>query len=470
MWSVVKIGKVIIKMAYQTVNPYTNEVEHEYQQTSNEEIEKTLTAAHALYLKWRDGDELAERKQIITRLGELLRNKKHEMATIMTHDMGKLIGEAEGEVELCASFCDYYVERADQFLAPTPIYTTSGNAYVLHQATGALMAVEPWNFPFYQIARVFIPNFLAGNPMILKDASNCPTSAQAFADLVKEAGAPEGSLTNMFINYDQVGDIIADRRVQGVCLTGSERGGQAVATEAAKNLKKSTMELGGNDAFIVLPDADIDKLAAIIPAARLYNAGQVCTSSKRFIVPDNLYDEFLERAKAAFSSVKMGDPMDPNTTLAPMNSEKAKNKLQKQVDLAIENGAKVVYGNQPVDLPGQFFMPTILTDISKDNPVFDQEMFGPVMAVYKYRDVQEAIDLANDSSYGLGSSVFGQNVSEARKVAAQIDTGMTWINSGWASLPELPFGGVKHSGYGRELAEQGFMSFVNDHLVYEPEA
>ncbi|WP_251546024.1 NAD-dependent succinate-semialdehyde dehydrogenase [Limosilactobacillus caecicola] len=457
-------------MAYQTVNPYTNEVEHEYQQTSNEEIEKTLTAAHALYLKWRDGDELAERKQIITRLGELLRNKKHEMATIMTHDMGKLIGEAEGEVELCASFCDYYVERADQFLAPTPIYTTSGNAYVLHQATGALMAVEPWNFPFYQIARVFIPNFLAGNPMILKDASNCPTSAQAFADLVKEAGAPEGSLTNMFINYDQVGDIIADRRVQGVCLTGSERGGQAVATEAAKNLKKSTMELGGNDAFIVLPDADIDKLAAIIPAARLYNAGQVCTSSKRFIVPDNLYDEFLERAKAAFSSVKMGDPMDPNTTLAPMNSEKAKNKLQKQVDLAIENGAKVVYGNQPVDLPGQFFMPTILTDISKDNPVFDQEMFGPVMAVYKYRDVQEAIDLANDSSYGLGSSVFGQNVSEARKVAAQIDTGMTWINSGWASLPELPFGGVKHSGYGRELAEQGFMSFVNDHLVYEPEA
>lgn len=457
-------------MAYKTINPYTNEVEHEYSQATNDEIEKTLVAAHALYLKWRDGGELAERKRIITRLGELLRSKKHEMAEIMTRDMGKLIGEAEGEVELCASFCDYYVERADQFLAPTPIYTESGNAYVLHQATGVLMAVEPWNFPFYQIARVFIPNFLAGNPMILKDASNCPTSAQAFADLVKEAGAPEGSLTNMFIDYDQVGAIIADKRVQGVCLTGSERGGQAVATEAAKNLKKSTMELGGNDAFIVLPDADMDKLAAIIPAARLYNAGQVCTSSKRFIVPDNLYDEFLKRATEIFSNVKMGDPMDPATTLAPMNSEKAKNKLQKQVDLAVENGAKVVYGNQPVDLAGQFFMPTILTDISRDNPIFDQEMFGPVMSVYKYHDVQEAIDLANDSSYGLGNTVFGKNVSEARKVAAQIDTGMSWINSGWASLPELPFGGVKHSGYGRELAEQGFKSFVNDHLVYEPEA
>lgn len=457
-------------MAYRTVNPYTNEVEHEYPQTTDEEIEKTLAAAHALYLKWRDGSELAKRKQIITRLGALLRDKKHAMGELITRDMGKLIGEAEGEVELCASFCDYYVQRADQFLAPTPIYTDTGNAYVLHQATGVLMAVEPWNFPFYQIARVFIPNFLAGNPMILKDASNCPTSAQAFADLVNETGAPVGSLTNLFVDYDQVGAIIADKRVQGVCLTGSERGGQAVATEAAKNLKKSTMELGGNDAFIVLPDADIDKLAAIIPAARLYNAGQVCTSSKRFIVPDNLYDEFLKHAKEIFSSVKMGDPMDPSTTLAPMNSKKAKEKLEKQVALAVENGAKVVYGNQPVDdLDGQFFMPTILTDIRRDNPIFDQEMFGPVMSVYKYHDVAEAIDLANDSSYGLGNTVFGKNVSEARKVAAQIDTGMTWINSGWASLPELPFGGVKHSGYGRELAEQGFKSFINDHLVYEPE-
>lgn len=457
-------------MAYRTVNPYTNEVEHEYQNNTDEDIETTLTKAHALYLKWRDGAELAERKQVITKLGQLLSNQKHELATIMTHDMGKLIGEAEGEVELCASFCDYYVQRADEFLAPTPIYTASGNAYVLHQATGVLMAVEPWNFPFYQVARVFIPNFLAGNPMILKDASNCPTSAQKFADLVQEAGAPDGSLTNMFIDYDQVGRIIADPRVQGVCLTGSERGGQAVATEAAKNLKKSTMELGGNDAFIVLPDADMDKLAAIIPAARLYNAGQVCTSSKRFIVPDNLYDEFLQRSKEIFQNVKMGDPLDPSTTLAPMNSKKAKEKLQGQVDLAVQNGATVVYGNQPVDLDGQFFMPTILTDIKKDNPVFDQEMFGPVMSVYKYHDVQEAIDLANDSSFGLGSTVFGKNVSEARHVAAQIDTGMTWINSGWASLPELPFGGVKHSGYGRELAAQGFKSFVNDHLVYEPEA
>ena len=456
-------------MAYKTVNPYTNEVEHEYEQSSNQEVEQALANGYRLYQQWRAGDCLAERKVIITKLGQLLHERRTELAEVMTRDMGKLIGEAEGEVDLCASFCDYYVEKADEFLAPEPIYTPSGNAYVLKQASGIIMAVEPWNFPFYQIARVFIPNFLVGNPMILKDASNCPTSAKVFADLVSEAGAPDGSLTNLFVSYDQVGDIIADKRVQGVCLTGSERGGQSVATEAARNLKKNTMELGGNDAFLVMPDADIDKLEEVIPSARLYNAGQVCTSSKRFIVPDNLYDEFLARAKKVFANVKMGDPLDRSTTLAPMNSKRAKEKLQKQVDTAIENGATVYYGNEPVDLPGQFFMPTILTDITKDNPIFDQELFGPVMVVYKYHNLDEAIELANDSSYGLGNTIFGEDVKKAREVAAKIEAGMSWINAGWASLPELPFGGVKHSGYGRELAKQGMMSFVNEHLVYEAE-
>lgn len=456
-------------MAYQTVNPYTNEIEKKYDNSTDQEVEAALGSAHQLYLRWRSGAELDERKQIITKLGSLLRQNKTKYATIMTHDMGKLIGEAEGEVELCASFCDYYVKKADEFLAPRPLYTEAGSAYLLRQASGVLMAVEPWNFPFYQIARVFIPNFLVGNPMILKDASNCPTSAQTFADAVAQAGAPAGSLTNLFIDYDQVGKIIADPRVQGVCLTGSERGGQAVATEAAAHLKKNTMELGGNDAFLVLPDADIDKLEQVIFSARLYNAGQVCTSSKRFIVPDNLYDELLKRARKVFSSVKMGDPLDRSTTLAPMNSQRAKEKLQKQVDMAVAHGAKVYYGNKPVDdQEGQFFMPTILTDIDQDNPIFDQEMFGPVLSVYRYHELAEGIALANNSSYGLGSTVFGEDVAQARQVASQIEAGMTWINSGWASLPELPFGGVKHSGYGRELADLGFGEFINEHLVYEP--
>lgn len=455
-------------MAYKTINPYTNEVEKEFPNATDEELEAVLAKAHQLYLDWRnDSESLEDRKAILYRVADILRERRIEYATIMSHDMGKLIGEAEGEVDLCADICDYYADKADEFLKPRTLETDAGKAYYIKQSTGVLVAVEPWNFPFYQIARVFAPNFIIGNPMILKDASNCPASAQAFADAVLEAGAPEGSLNNMFISYDQVAKAIADKRVSGVCLTGSERGGMSVAAEAGKNLKKTTMELGGNDAFIILDDADWDLVKEVAPQARLYNAGQVCTSSKRFIVMADKYDEFLEVLKDAFSAVRMGDPTDRTTTLAPLNSKSAKEKLEKQVELAVENGAKVYYGNEKVDLPGQFFMPTILTDITPDNPIFDQEMFGPVASVYKVNSEEEAIALANNSSYGLGNTVFGEPEHAAR-VAAKIETGMSWINSGWASLPELPFGGVKNSGYGRELSELGFNAFVNEHLVFEP--
>lgn len=455
-------------MAYKTINPYTNEVEKEFPNATDEELEAVLAKAHQLYLDWRnDSESLEDRKAILHRVADILRERRTEYATIMSHDMGKLIGEAEGEVDLCADICDYYADKADEFLKPRTLETDAGKAYYIKQSTGVLVAVEPWNFPFYQIARVFAPNFIIGNPMILKDASNCPASAQAFADAVLEAGAPEGSLNNMFISYDQVAKAIADKRVSGVCLTGSERGGMSVAAEAGKNLKKTTMELGGNDAFIILDDADWDLVKEVAPQARLYNAGQVCTSSKRFIVMADKYDEFLEVLKDAFSAVHMGDPTDRTTTLAPLNSKSAKEKLEKQVELAVENGAKVYYGNEKVDLPGQFFMPTILTDITPDNPIFNQEMFGPVASVYKVNSEEEAIALANNSSYGLGNTVFGEPEHAAR-VAAKIETGMSWINSGWASLPELPFGGIKNSGYGRELSELGFNAFVNEHLVFEP--
>ena len=455
-------------MAYKTINPYTNEVEKEFPNATDEELEAVLAKAHQLYLDWRNNSgSLEDRKAILHRVADILRERRTEYATIMSHDMGKLIGEAEGEVDLCADICDYYADKADEFLKPRTLETDAGKAYYIKQSTGVLVAVEPWNFPFYQIARVFAPNFIIGNPMILKDASNCPASAQAFADAVLEAGAPEGSLNNMFISYDQVAKAIADKRVSGVCLTGSERGGMSVAAEAGKNLKKTTMELGGNDAFIILDDADWDLVKEVAPQARLYNAGQVCTSSKRFIVMADKYDEFLEVLKDGFSAVRMGDPTDRTTTLAPLNSKSAKEKLEKQVELAVENGAKVYYGNEKVDLPGQFFMPTILTDITPDNPIFNQEMFGPVASVYKVNSEEEAIALANNSSYGLGNTVFGEPEHAAR-VAAKIETGMSWINSGWASLPELPFGGVKNSGYGRELSELGFNAFVNEHLVFEP--
>lgn len=327
------------------------------------------------------------------------------------------------------------------------------------------MMVEPWNFPYYQIMRVFAPNFMVGNPMILKHASNTPTSAKMMCDVIAEAGAPEGSIVNLFLTYDQVTKAIHDVRVQGVALTGSERGGESVATEAGKALKKTTMELGGMDAFIVLDDANMDDVVNIAWRSRLYNAGQECTSSKRFIVMENVYDEFVEKLKENFSKVKMGDPLDPKTTLAPMNSKRAKEKLQKQVDDAIAAGAKVVYGNEAVDLDGQFFMPTILTDIDRNNPAHTTELFGPVGVIYKVTTEEEAIELANDSSYGLGGIVFAGDSKHGEEVADQIETGMVFVNNFRYSLPELPFGGIKRSGYGREMSKLGQMAFVNEQLI-----
>nr|WP_276933621.1 NAD-dependent succinate-semialdehyde dehydrogenase [Globicatella sulfidifaciens] len=455
-------------MAYETKYPFTNEVLKSYDNISDETIENILATSHALYKKWRKQDALANRKEQLHKIAEILRRDVDKYAEIMTKDMGKLFIEAKGEIELCADIADYYVDNADDFLTPRHLETDTGDAYYLRQSTGVILAVEPWNFPFYQIMRVFAPNFIVGNPMVLKHASICPGSAQAFEDLVKEAGAEDGSFTNLFVSYGQVANIIADPRITGVCLTGSERGGASIAEEAGKNLKKTTLELGGNDAFIILDDANLEELKSLLPDVRLYNAGQVCTSSKRFIVTEKNYDAFLEILLESFKGAKWGDPMDPETTLAPLSSAGAKEDVLSQIKLAVDNGAKVLYGNEPIDHPGNFVMQTILTDITKDNPIFNQEIFGPVASVYKVATEEEAIELANDSSYGLGGTVFGTDIDRVHEVAAQIETGMSFINSGWASLPELPFGGIKNSGYGRELSELGFTAFVNEHLVYTP--
>lgn len=455
-------------MAYETKYPFTNEVLKSYDNISDETIEDILATSHALYKKWRQQDTLANRKEQLHKIAEILRRDVDKYAEIMTKDMGKLFIEAKGEIELCADIADYYVDNADDFLTPRHLETDTGDAYYLRQSTGVILAVEPWNFPFYQIMRVFAPNFIVGNPMVLKHASICPGSAQAFEDLVKEAGAEDGSFTNLFVSYGQVANIIADPRITGVCLTGSERGGASIAEEAGKNLKKTTLELGGNDAFIILDEANLEELKSLLPDVRLYNAGQVCTSSKRFIVTEKNYDAFLDILLESFKGAKWGDPMDPETTLAPLSSAGAKEDVLAQIKLAVDNGAKVLYGNEPIDHPGNFVMQTILTDITKDNPIFNQEIFGPVASVYKVATEEEAIELANDSSYGLGGTVFGTDIDRVHEVAAQIETGMSFINSGWASLPELPFGGIKNSGYGRELSELGFTTFVNEHLVYTP--
>ena len=454
-------------MAYKTIYPYNNKVLKEYENASDEDLEQALSEGHQVYQQWRTEDPRS-RGVVLQKVADLMKQKRTDLAQAMTYDMGKLLTESLGEVDLCIWIAEYYAEHGSYLLQPEPLDTKNGHGYYLKQSTGVLVAVEPWNFPLYQVMRVFAPNYMVGNPIILKSASICPTSVQMFADLVQDAGAPKGAFTNLFIDYDQVARAIEDPRVAGVCLTGSERAGASVAQSAGKALKKSTLELGGNDAFIILADADWDELKQVVPQARLYNAGQVCTSSKRFIVMDSMYDQFLEILQTAFSQVKMGDPMDEDTTLAPLSSKGAKEKLQSQVDAAIAGGAKVYYGNQPVDLPGQFFQPTILTDIAHDNPIFDQELFGPVASVYRVHDEAEAIALANDSSYGLGGTVFSSDLEHAKKVAAQVETGMSFINAGWSSTPDMPFGGIKNSGYGRELSALGIESFINYHLVLEP--
>lgn len=452
-------------MAYQTINPYNNELVKAYPNATDQELEEALTVGHSLYKQFRK-QPINKRADILHAVAAKIRENADEMARACTIDMGKLLTESQGEVELCAIIADWFADHSDELLAPETIETiATGTAEVYHHALGVLMMVEPWNFPYYQIMRVFAPNFMVGNPMILKHASNTPTSAQMMADIILEAGAPKGSLTNMFLSYDQVEKAIADPRIQGVALTGSERGGSSVAQAAGKNLKKSTMELGGADPFLVLDDANMADVTDLAWRVRLYNTGQVCTSSKRFIVMDSVYDEFVEKLKVAFSKVKPGDPLDPATTLAPMNSKGAKETLQKQVDEAISHGATVVYGNEPIDLPGQFFMPTILTDITKDNPAYRTEMFGPVAHVYKVHSEAEAIELANDSMYGLGGTVFAGDPDHGAEVAAQIETGMVFVNNFMVSLPELPFGGVKNSGYGREMSKLGQMAFVNEQLI-----
>lgn len=451
-------------MTYKSVNPYTNEIFQEYDFATSDAIEQALQKTTQLAAAMR-AQSYQDREETLTKISHLFSQERQPMAEIMTREMGKLLTESLGEVDLCIQILDYFALHGHEFMDDVTLKSNFGKSYYTKQALGPILMCEPWNFPLYQVIRVFAPNFVVGNPMILKHASNVPGSAEMAADIIRRSGAPEGSLINLFLNYEQVDEVIADYRIKAVALTGSARGGRSVAAAAGQNLKKSTMELGGNDAFIILDDVDKKELADVIPGARLYNAGQVCTSSKRFIVTEQNYDYLLELLEQGFKSVKMGDPLNPETTLAPLSSKRAKDKLQKQVDEALVAGAKLVYGNQPVDLDGQFFMPTILTDISKDNPIYDEELFGPVAQVYLVHSEEEAIALANDSTYGLGSVVFSSNPEHADEVARKIEAGMTFINSTWVSLPELPFGGINASGYGRELSALGQLAFINEHLI-----
>ncbi|AGN87057.1 NAD-dependent succinate-semialdehyde dehydrogenase [Enterobacter sp. R4-368] len=452
-------------MAYQTVNPFNNQLIKEYPNHSDADIEVALRQADALYhSSWSKGN-IEQRLPILHKLADLLENQQEELAKIASREMGKLIEQSRSEVKICAQIARYYADNAKQFLAPVKYETALGEAWVEHHPIGVIMAVEPWNFPYYQLMRVLAPNLAAGNPVICKHASIVPQCAETFAQLVREAGAPEGAWTNLFISSDQVSAIIADPRVQGAALTGSEKAGSAVAAQAAKHIKKSTLELGGNDVFIVLDDADLENAVETGVQARLANAGQVCTAAKRFIIHQDIADQFLRKFTEAFQQVKMGDPQDESTTLGPLSSKEALNTLSKQVSEAVQNGAKLHFGGKPANSEGNFFEPTILTHITRDNPAYYDEFFGPVAQIYVVNNDEEAVRLANDSHYGLGGAIFSRNIQRAKQMASRIETGMVYINWLTDTAAELPFGGVKRSGFGRELSDLGIKEFVNQKLV-----
>jgi succinate-semialdehyde dehydrogenase/glutarate-semialdehyde dehydrogenase len=453
-------------MAYRSTNPYTNIVEKSFDELSDQQLEAKVKAAQDCFdHTWRD-KSFEQRKTVLKRAAALMRERQQALAELATLEMGKLIAQSSGEVALSAAIIDYYADHAEAFLAPEPLKTDKGQAVVESSPLGVLFGVEPWNFPYYQIARFAAPNLMAGNVVMVKHASNVPQCALAFEQLMRDAGLPDGGYTNLFASKDQVAMLIDDKRVRGVALTGSEAAGAVVAARAGKNLKKSTMELGGSDAFIVLEDADMARAVKQAVSGRMGNAGQACTASKRFIVLDAVADTFLEQFKAAMMQFKPGDPMDKASTLAPLSSADALDKLEQQVQTAVKHGAKLLLGGERVaDVKGNFMQPTILAEVAEENPMFSEEFFGPVAMFFRVKDEDAAVSLANNSPFGLGGSVFTQDAERGRNVARRIDTGMVFVNSAAVSMPDLPFGGVKNSGYGRELSAAGIHEFVNKKLI-----
>jgi succinate-semialdehyde dehydrogenase/glutarate-semialdehyde dehydrogenase len=383
----------------------------------------------------------------------------------MTLEMGKRIDEARGEVALSADIIDYYAKNAERFLAPQKLEPSSGEAVIESTPFGVLFGVQPWNFPYYQLARFAAPNLMAGNVVMVKHAGCVPQCAIAFEQLWLEAGAPAGAYTNLLISHEQVNQVIDDPRIKGVALTGGVDAARRVAARAGQNVKKTTMELGGSDAFIVLADADLDKTVAWAVWAKMNNTGQCCVAGKRFIVAEELADQFLARFQAALAALKPGDPMDPATTLAPLSTEAALITLLDQINRAVANGATVAMGGKRIDRPGSFMQATILTHIEPANPAFREEFFGPVALFFRVKNEDEAVALANNSDYGLGGSVFTQDIERGKRVAGRIDTGMVFINHPTWTAADLPFGGIKNSGYGRELSSLGIQEFVNKKLI-----
>jgi succinate-semialdehyde dehydrogenase / glutarate-semialdehyde dehydrogenase len=453
-------------MGIATINPATGETLKTFEAESAGSIEQKLTLAQQVFEQYRT-TPMAQRAEWLNNAAAILERDKAKFGAIMTTEMGKTLKSAIAETEKCAWVCRYYAEHAADFLADVPASTDASKSFVRYQPLGVILAVMPWNFPFWQVFRFAAPALMAGNVGLLKHASNVPQCALAIADIFKEAGFPEGAFQTLLIGADQVATVINDERVKAATLTGSEFAGASLAAAAGKQIKKTVLELGGSDPFIVLKSADLDAAAATAVTARMLNNGQSCIAAKRFIVEDAIADEFERRLVEKYQALKIGDPMDENTDIGPLATPGILQDLDQLVQICIEKGSKVLTGGHPLsDRPGNFYPPTILTDFPRGTPADDEEFFGPVALLFRVPDIDAAIQRANASPFGLGASAWTTDDAQAQRLIDELEAGAVFINGLVKSDPRLPFGGIKRSGYGRELGIQGIHEFVNIKTVW----
>ena len=449
---------------YEVVNPATGETVREYPTITDDELRDAIGRADRAHADWAASSTVDARAAVVRRVGEIYSERRDQLAEIIVREMGKPMRQAVGEVAFCAAIYTYYADNGASLMADEPIelLAGAGSAVVRRSSYGLLLGIMPWNYPYYQVARFAGPNLVIGNTILLKHAPQCPESALAMEQIFRDAGIPEDAYINIFATNQQIEWVIADPRVRGVSLTGSERAGAAVAEIAGRNLKKVVLELGGSDPFIVLGTDDMSAVVKQAVRARLSNSGQACNAAKRFIVVDELYDEFMEKFTEALTAVKPSDPHAKGTIVGPLSSATATQRLADQVKRAIDQGATLVAGGGH---EGNFFETTILTDINSDNDAYREEFFGPVASVYRVGGEAEAVSLANDTPFGLGSYVMTNDSEQAMRVADQIDAGMVFVNGSGLEAAELPFGGVKRSGFGRELGRLGADEFVNKKVI-----
>jgi succinate-semialdehyde dehydrogenase/glutarate-semialdehyde dehydrogenase len=448
---------------YAVINPATGETLATYPTATDAEVEAAIAAADSAYRGWGRSSTAAERAELLRAVARLHRERRDELSAIIVREMGKPLAAAEGEVDFAADITEYYADHIDAITADVPLQIDGDGTAVIRKAPlGVLLGIMPWNFPYYQVARFAAPNLALGNTILLKHAPQCPESAAAIAQMYADAGFPEGAYADVRLTNDQAATVIADRRVQGVSVTGSERAGAAVAEIAGRNLKKVALELGGSDPFILLSTDDLDATVQAAVDARLDNTGQSCNAAKRFIVADDLYEAFLEKFTAAMTAATVGDPFAEDTVLGPLSSLAAAERLEQQVDAAVAAGATLVAGGRR---DGAFYHPTVLTDVTADMDAFREEFFGPVGVVYRVSGEDEAVEVANGTPFGLGSYVFTTDAAQAERIADRIEAGMVYVNVVLADEPALPFGGVKRSGTGREMGLLAADEFVNKKLI-----